>query len=413
MDILIISQYFWPENFRINDIALGLVERGHRVTVVTGMPNYPTGKLFPGYHLFRPGKDKLGGVRILRTPLLPRGSGRKLRLALNYLSFCLGAGLGVLLKRLPRVDAILVYEPSPITVGIPAILAKIRLQAPMAFWVQDLWPESLSATGALTNKGVLRAVELLVRVIYAWCDLILVQSRMFVPSVQRLCFPGKPIQYLPNSAESLYEPLVPRDVPEIAALMPKGFRITFAGNIGAAQDLGTMLDAATLLRSIPDLHWVVLGDGRMFGWLQSEVTKRGLEGVVHLLGRYPADRMPAFFAHSEAVLAILKADPIFASTIPSKIQAYLASGRPILAALDGEGSRIVIEAGAGLACPAGDSRRLARIARQLYGLAPAERERMGAKGRSYFLENFDRETVMDQLTDGLAAIAREEGACAC
>ena len=350
MNLLILSQYFWPENFRINDLVEGLVARGHRVTVLTGQPNYPEGTLFDGYGLVHPMREIYGGARVLRVPLIPRGAGNPKRLVLNYLSFALAAGIAGPMIVPDGIDAIIVYEPSPITVGLPAMILKTFSGAPVLFWLQDLWPESLSATGAVTSKAILKGVEILVRWLYKGCDRILVQSKAFIPAVRRLGGEPGQIRYFPNSAERLYRPVsVPPDAPE-RALMPDGFRITFAGNIGAAQDFETVVAAADVLKDHRDIHFVVIGDGRMMARVSEEVRSKGLQDRFHLLGRYPAERMPYFFALSEALLVTLRQDPIFALTIPSKIQSYLACGRPVIAALDGEGARVVDQAGAGKRC---------------------------------------------------------------
>jgi len=398
MRILVVTQYFWPENFRINDLVQGLVERGHSVTVLTGHPNYPEGRFAAGY-----GKgvrrETHHGARVWRVPMLARGLGGGRGLALNYLSFALTASvLGPWLCRGPY-DVVFVYEPSPMTVGFPAVVMKWVRRAPLVFWVQDLWPESLSATGFVQSRMILALVEQMVRWIYQRCDLILVTSRAFIPSVQRVGGRRRAIAYYPQSAEALYQPLAPADAPGAGAELPTGVRILFAGNLGTAQDLPTILAAAEQTRDLPDLHWVLLGDGSMRTWLEAEVTRRHLGATVHLLGRRPVTDMPKFFAHAEVLLVTLRREPIFAMTVPAKIQSYLACGRPVLAALDGEGAEVILEAGAGLAVPAEDVAGLALAARQLYGMAPEERERLGRRGRQYFLQNFEREKLLDVLEE--------------
>lgn len=397
MKVLIVTQYFWPEDFRINDLALGLKRLGWEVTVLTGKPNYPRGSFFEGYGFLKRSRESYEGIPVMRIPLLPRGGGGALSLVANYLSFSLLASiLGPLYCR-GRFDAIFVYEPSPVTVGIPAIVLKKLRGAPIFFWIQDLWPESLSATGMVRSPFILRTVEKLVRYIYRRCDRLLVQSRAFADSVQNLGAEPDRIVYFPNSAEELYQPVsLPEDASE-RSLLPAGFRIMFAGNIGASQDFETILAAAERLKIYRDIHWVVLGDGRMAGWVAQEVRRRGLSDNVHLLGKYPVASMPRFFALADAMLVSLKRDPIFALTIPSKIQSYLACGRPIVAALDGEGARIVEEAGAGVAVSAENPAALADAILNMYRMTPDKRAGMGASGRSYFLANFERTMLLDRL----------------
>jgi len=397
LKILICSQYFWPESFRINDLALGLKERGHEVTVLTGMPNYPSGRLFPGYRLFSPSTGKFEGIPVYRVPLIPRGNGERWRLALNYVSFALCASVLAPWRCRGTFDLIFVYEPSPITVGLPALLLKKLRRVPVMFWVQDLWPDSLSATGAVRSVRLLQWVARLVRFIYRGCDRILVQSEGFIPSVTALGADPQRVAYFPNWAETLYQPVeVTQDALERKEV-PAGFCVMFAGNIGAAQSFETILEAATLLRHHHDIHWVIIGDGHRRVWVEGQIVERGLKEKVHLLGPRPAEVMPRYFALADALLVTLKHDPIFALTIPSKVQSYLACAKPILAALDGEGARVVRESRVGTVCPAEDAKALAESVLRLSRMSPQERAAMGQSGRAYFEANFEREKLLDRL----------------
>lgn len=407
MRVLIVTQYFWPENFRINDVALGLHERGHEVTVYTGKPNYPDGRFFPGYGLLTRSRDSYQGIPVIRVPLVPRGAGGRIGLTLNYLSFALLASLFAPARLRGGFDVILVYEPSPITVGVPAIVLGALKKAPLLLWVQDLWPESLSATGAVQSPWVLKAAERLVRGIYRRCARILVQSRAFIEPITRLGIAARRIVYLPNSAEALYRPAQAADTAAQAPELPAGFRVMFAGNIGAAQDFETIISAAERLKSHPDIHWVIIGDGRMLPWVTTEVARRGLQDTVHLLGRHPVEAMPGFFARADAMLVTLKRDPIFAMTIPAKLQSYLASARPIIAALDGEGARIVVEAQAGLTCPAENPDALAEAVLAMWRLAPDARAAMAQCARASYEAQFERETLLTRLETCLKDAATE------
>jgi len=396
MKILIVSQYFWPENFRINDLAKGLLEKGHQVTVLTGQPNYPSGKFFPGYGFFKNFKQNHEGIKILRVPLLPRGQGGGLRLFLNYISFALsGSVLGPIVCR-GNFDVIFVHGPSPITVGFPAIVLKIIKKAPIMFWVLDLWPESLSATGAVKSPIILGMVQRIVKFIYDRCDKVLVQSQGFVSRIKELSIPPEKILYFPNWAEDLYQPLPRSHHSEIPEL-PEGFLVMFAGNIGVAQDFPTLLGAAEKLKSHKNIHWIIIGDGRKFEWVKKEVHNRGLCQNIHLLGRHPLEMMPSFFSKADALLVTLKRDPIMSLTIPGKIQSYLASGRPIIAAMDGEGVQTIQDAGAGMTCPAENIEGLAQTVLQMSQKSQAELETMGKEGYQYYKENFDRFSLLNSL----------------
>jgi glycosyltransferase involved in cell wall biosynthesis len=399
MRILIVSQYFWPENFRINDLALGLRERGHEVTVYTGKPNYPEGRFFSGYGFFGQSVEDYHGVRVVRAPLLPRGRGGTLGLLLNYGSFALLASVLAPFRGLGNHDIILVYEPSPITVGLPAVVLKWLRPAPMMFWVQDLWPETLSATGAVRAGWILRLVDRFVRFIYRRSDLVLLQSQAFIPHVRAQGIPDEKLRYYPNSAEALYQPVTVEANAAERALLPQGFRVMFAGNIGVAQDFETIIDAAEKLRNIGAIHWVIVGDGRQLEWVRQEVVRRRLDSTVHLLGRHPVESMPRFFALADAMLVTLKNEPIFGLTIPAKLQSYLACGRPVVAALDGEGANVVAQADAGVTVPASDAAALADAVLRLHRLPAEEREAMGQRGREYFLRHFERSLLLDRLED--------------
>jgi colanic acid biosynthesis glycosyl transferase WcaI len=411
LKLLIVTQYFWPETFRINDLAAGMVERGHDVTVLTGIPNYPGGRFFEGYGLFRRNTEMRDGIRIIRVPLIPRGAGGTVRLILNYASFAITASLLGPLRIRQKPDVILVFEPSPITVGVPARVMKAATRAPMLFWVQDLWPETPQALGVVRARWLVRAVESFVRWVYRGSDRILIQSEAFRDSVRRLlrADDAHRIRYFPNFAEAVYRP-VPAEAAGADPPLPDGFRVTFAGNIGACQDFEVILSAAERLRDRADIRWVIAGNGRMLPWLVKEISQRRLDDRFHLLGQLPVEKMPGLFARSDILLATLKREPIFALTVPSKIQSYLACGRPIVVALDGEGSRVVDAAGAGIAAPAEDADALAHAVAKIYKLSAGARQAMGARGRAYFEQNFEREILLDRLELWMRELASSNGA---
>ncbi len=406
MRVLIISQYFWPETFPINDLATGLRDKGHFITILTGKPNYPSGKYYPGYGLFATQSDNLPGIAIKRVPLISRGRGGKVRLTLNYASFAFFASiLGPIICK-ESYDVIFVYEPSPITVGLPALVIKSLRGAPVMFWVQDLWPESLSATSAVQSKLVLRWVERLVKFIYKGCDLILVQSKSFATSISELGINGCRIKYFPNSASDTYRPVNASANSQEDTLMPSGFRIVFAGNLGAAQDFPTILAAVEQLRSYENIHWIILGDGRMSSWLKEQIEHRQLTKHFHLLGRFPVESMPRFFALADVLLVTLRQEPIFAMTIPAKVQSYLACAKPIIGGLEGEGARVVEESGAGIVCHSGEPEALANAVLRMYHMTEEERHNMGHRGRDYYMKHFDRATLLDQVEGWMKDLSR-------
>jgi len=405
--ILLVTQYFWPENFRINDLALGLVERGNKVTVLTGIPNYPDGRFFPGYGIFKRSREEYGGVRIVRIPVVPRGRGGALRLIINYLSFTANACLLAPFLLRSKFD-IIFFSLSPLTEGIPALVMKKMKQIPVMFWVQDLWPESLSATGLVKSSLVLKTVEKMIRFLYLRCDRILVQSRAFIPVIEKRGGDAKRIAYFPNSAEELYRPVsVEPDAPERKNI-PEGFCVMFAGNIGTAQDFETILSAAEQLKEYDDIHWVIVGDGRLRPWVEAQIEERGLTKTFHLLGRHPVELMPRFFSIADVMLVTLKKEYIFSLTIPSKVQSYLACAKPIIAAIDGEGARIIKEAGAGIACPAENPYALASAVLKIHRMSNADLHDMGLRGRSYFEQQFERTVLIYRLHNWIKELKKGE-----
>ena len=391
------SQYYWPEKFRISDLAKGLAELGHSVSVLTGIPNYPAGAFFDGYGWFKNLREQHDGVTVIRVPLVSRGRGQGLRLALNYLSFAVVATFAAPFVCRRRYDVIFICQLSPVSAALPGVLLGRLRRIPVILWILDLWPESLSATGAVKSSRILRLVDGLVQFIYGRSDLVAVSSHGFGSSVLARGVPEDRIVNLPNWYEPEYAggwgPLSLEDTESL----PDGFVVMFAGNVGAAQGFETILEAADKLRRIEEIHWVIIGSGRRVEWVVEEVARRGLKAHVHLLGRRAPEAMPAYFEKADVMLVTLRPDPTFALTIPGKIQSYMACGRPIVGAIDGDARLLIEDSGAGIACPAGDAEGLAAAVFKMYKMPRASRERMGAEGRRYCEEHFDRRMLLERL----------------
>jgi colanic acid biosynthesis glycosyl transferase WcaI len=404
--LLVVTQYFWPENFRINDLVVELVRRGHQVTVLTGLPNYPEGRVF---REFRDNPARFShheGAKVVRVPLVPRGQGG-LSLMLNYLTFAVSASvMGLWKLRGCQFDVIFTCQLSPVTVGLPAAVIRRVKSAPVAFWVLDLWPDTLQALGVVRSPVLLKAVGKLVAFIYKRCDLILAQSKSFIPQIQKYVGSHQKIVYFPSWAEQVFKvnDVVPaEEVPSKSG----SFNVMFAGNIGDAQDFPAILNAAESLKSHAHIRWLIVGDGRMASWVAEEISRRGLQDCVVMLGRHPVEKMPSFFKQADALLVSLKNEPIFSLTIPGKLQSYLASGIPILAMLDGEGADIVESSNAGLTCAAGDHVGLAAATLQLSKMTCKQREEMGKNGLSVSASKFDRDMLMNQLERWLEKLKSE------
>lgn len=393
MKILIVSQYFWPENFKINDIALGLKDRGHEVSVLTAIPNYPQGRFYHGYS-FNSKDEEWNGIKIYRSKIIPRGKGG-IRLFINYLSFVF-FGKKKVLQMDGVYDSILVYEPSPVTVGFPAIAASKKFKAPYYFWVQDLWPQSLEAAGGIKNGFVLSIFDKITRNIYNKSKKVLVQSQGFKEYIKNQGILDEKIIFYPNTTEDFY---IKKDkVQSIDDKLPKGFRIMFAGNLGEAQSLNTLIESARLVKMTnTDIKWIFVGDGRAKESLIKQINDANLQDTVYLVGSYPGEQMPDFFSCADVLIASLRKDPIFAITIPSKIQSYLACGKPILGALDGEGANIIETAKCGFSSRSEDSVTLAKNALRMYELSNDERVVMGNNAINYFKNNFERKMLLERL----------------
>ncbi len=395
LDILIVSQYFWPEDIRLNELAIGLAERGHNVTVLTGLPNYPTGKIFPTHGWRGPWTETYEGVRVIRAPLIPRGRKSKIGLVLNYFSFALTASVLALFRAAKRYDAVFVYEISPVTVGFPGMVASLKARAPMFLWVLDLWPESLSASGMMNSPLADKVASWLARKVYAGSDVILATSLGFETSIRRVAGEQREVRWFPQW-EDLRKDTAPIDEAGLPVL-PKGFKVVFTGNVGASQDFETVVGTANLLKDRKDIQFVIVGDGHKLDWVREQVARHGLSETFQCLGRFPSSTMPAFYRRADALLISLRDEPAFAVTVPAKLQSYLAAGKPLVSSVSGEVKKIVRDSGAGIGVDAGSPEALAAAIAELVAKTPAERAEMGRRGRAYMEANYNMDTLFDQL----------------
>jgi glycosyltransferase involved in cell wall biosynthesis len=402
LKVLIVTHYFWPESFRINEVAESLRRAGCEVTILTGQPNYPEGKTFTGYRWWGMGRGEDDrGNEIFRVPLVPRGKSSALRMCANYFSFMFaGMILAPWLLRGRRFDVVFVYGNSPLVQALPGIVMGAVKRAPVVLWVQDLWPQSLEVTGYVRSPALLRAVARLVRWIYRHCDLLLAQSKAFVITVGEMAG-GTPVEYHPNPGELAFGEAVRTPV---ALTLEPGFNVVFAGNLGKVQALDTILAAAQLLRDDTEVRFVLVGSGNLGDWIKQEIARLGLANVV-LAGRFPQEQMPGILAQASALLVTLARNPILEQTVPSKVQAYLAAGRPIIASLDGEGARIVEEADCGISCPAEDAARLAQAVTRLRSCSGERLRELGENGRSYYSRNFDPAALAARLVRRFESLA--------
>ncbi len=395
MKILIITQYYYPENFKSNDLSFELQKRGHEVTVLTGLPNYPEGTVYKGYGIFKNRTQTVKGVKVIRSLLLPRGKGGGLRLFINYFSFAFFASIKAVLRSFSnRYDAIIVHEPSPITQYYPALLLNKIQKTPVYFWVLDLWPESLEVAGGIKNKIVLNIFKKMVVSFYNNAEKILISSKGFKNSILEKGDYKDKLVYFPNWAEeSIADAASDVNIP----VLPQGFKVMFAGNIGEAQDMESIMEAALLLKETKNIHWIIIGDGRKMPFLQAFIEQNELQDTVHLMGRHPVEKMSSFFSKADVMLVSLKDDPIFNLTVPAKMQAYMSAAKPILAMVNGEAQDIIKEASAGISVPAGSYTELAAAVKGAAALPEVELEAMGYNGRRFFEEHFTLSKCIDHL----------------
>jgi glycosyltransferase involved in cell wall biosynthesis len=394
MRILIFTNHFFPESFRVNDIAFDRAERGDRVKVLTAIPDYPEGRFHPGYSLFKRRCETVNGVEVVRVPVIPRGDGSKVRLMLQYGSSVVCFFFYALWQALfHRFDAVFVHDTSPAFIGLPAKLVGRIQKIPVYHWILDMWPESLAAGGIRGGK-VYSLVEKMMRGIYRQDKVILISSRGSRRLLESRGVQAEKIVYLPNWFDDVPAGgLKGIDLPPI----PSGFVVMFAGNLGEAQNLENVLAAAELTKGYPDIHWVFVGDGRKRPWMESFVQEHGLSGTVHLLGRFPIEAMPRFFEQADVMLVSLNDDPVFNLVLPAKVQAYMAAGKPILGMLCGEGSEVIAEARCGWSVPSGEVSAMAERVVELSRMSAEELKGFGENAFAYYQEHFTKEKCMGIL----------------
>ena len=395
--VLLVTQYFYPENFKSNDIAFELVKRGYKVTVLTGIPNYPKGKFFKGYGIFRKRVQNVNGARVIRAFLFPRFNGGKIGLTLNYFSWPVFASLYAFVMSLfCKFDFIIVHQASPVMQGIPAVIVKKIQRIPIYLWVLDLWPESLSAAGNIKNKKIIAFFTKITNFIYKNSDKILISSRSFRYSIQKKGDFKDKLVYFPNWAEDIFFNNNNNELPEDVTL-PKGFIVMFAGNIGEAQDFENIMKCAIILKDNKEIKFVIIGDGRKKVWLDTFIKDNDLSETVFCLGRFLLNTMPIFFKKANVLLLSLKNETIFNLTVPAKLQTYMAAGKPVIAMLNGEGSEIIKECSCGLVVNSGDYKSMANSLLLLKNLPSEELKIMGLAGKMYCKEHFNINKSIDRL----------------
>lgn len=399
MRILLVTSHFYPENFKANDIAFELAKRNHQVTVLTPIPDYPQGKFYQGYGVFKKRREKIKGVDVIRTLVTPRRDGSPKWLIPNYLSHTFFSTLRSLrLAFGKKFDAVIVHETSPIMVGIPGMIVKRIQKIPMLFWVLDLWPESVTAAGNVKSSFILNPLKKLTNLLYRHSDRILISSKGFRKSILKLGNHEGKIEFFPNWVDAQLEDSNIIATPEF----PSGFNVLFAGNIGDAQDMPHILEAAKILKD-SGINFILVGDGRGKKAAEDYKNTNNLSNV-YFMGRHPLEAMPSFFAKADLLLLALKDEEIFKLTVPAKLQAYMSAGKPIIAMINGEGGDVIREADCGWSVPAEHSKELAEQILQIASLSSHDLQQKGRNGRVYSEQNY----TLSKCIDNLEKMLKEE-----
>lgn len=383
--VLLLTQWFDPEpTFKGLVFARELVRLGFEVEVVTGFPNYPGGQVYPGYKIRSLQRELIDGVEVTRVPLFPSHDQSAVKRVFNYLSFA-ASSLFYGLCMAKRADVIYAYHP-PLTVGITASLLRLFRRIPVVYDIQDMWPDTLRATGMINNPSALQTVSRVCDWVYKRVDHIVVLSPGFKRLLQQRGVPASKLSVVYNWADeaSLQSPSSP-----VPACFPQSeqFRILFAGNMGKAQALDTVLEAAqTLQQRGSRVCWVMLGGGVEVSRLKDECANRQLNNVV-FLPAVPMASVGAYLTAADALLVHLRRDPLFKITIPSKTQAYMACGKPLLMAVDGDAADLVHESGGGVVAESENAISLANAAEQLANANQEMLTAMGLKARHYYTQH--------------------------
>ncbi len=393
LKILVVCQYFYPEAFRINDICKELVQRGHDVTVLTGTPNYPRGKIFDGYEKGKKAHENLDGIDVYRAKIIPRGSGSNIKLVMNYYSFVhSGKRLARKLAREKEFDQVFVYQLSPALMAFPGLLVSKKQKIPMNMYILDLWPDSVAEAGHVKSKFVLSYLNKKLEKIYKGCSKILVSSRSFKELLVKRGCNSEKIVFWPQYPEDYYVPVEKNREDGI-------FNVMFTGNVGKAQGFEVVAEAAEMLKEHKDIRWTIVGEGRGRKEFEDKVREKGLENAVIFKNRIPSEEVADILADADAALLILKDMPLANITLPAKLQSYLACGKPVIASINGEGANAVAESGAGLVSRAGDAGGLAENVLKMYEMTPEERKILGKNAENYCKDVYSKEKLMDYLIE--------------
>jgi colanic acid biosynthesis glycosyl transferase WcaI len=397
--VLVVCQHFWPETFRINDMCEYLVDQGCEVEVLCGLPNYPSGKFPEGYGYFKKHKQNYKGIEIHRAMEIPRGNNSNFRIFLNYMSFPIASLFHVPRLLTKKYDKILVLTYSPNKMSIAGLVVGKLKKTEVTMYVLDLWPENLFSVLDIKSSFWRSVATKVSHWHYRQADKFLVLSDTMKKRIVEVTGVAKDkIVLLPQACEKIYE----KDIhdKDLAKRFNKGFNVVFTGNISPAQSFDTVIAAAKQLDQdgVNDINWIIVGDGMSKKWLQDEVKKAGLVKSFFFEGQKPVEDIPRYTGIADALLGCLVKSDLLEATIPAKVTSYLASGKPMVLAMDGEARKLVNDkAKCGFAGPTGDAGALAANIKKLHSLSPLERKKMGDRGRAYHFKHLERNLILGKF----------------
>lgn len=397
--ILVVGQHFWPESFRINDICDFFVEKGCEVDVLCGLPNYPKGQFFEGYSYFKKRKETHNNVNIYRTFEIPRGNNSNLRILINYISFPIASLFHIPRLLTKKYDKIFLYQLSPVMMSIAGIIIGKIKKTETTMYVLDLWPENLFSVLDIKNQFLRSLVTKISHWHYKKVDKIIAMSdQMAQKLIDVTKIDPKKITVIPQTCEKLYEtPIIDK---QLSNRFKSGFNIVFTGNISPAQSFETIIEAAKKLKNngITDINWIIVGDGMSRKWLESEVKKAKLNDCFYFEGFVAMEDIPKYTTITDVLIACLSKSELLEATIPAKVTSYIASGKPIVVAMDGEVQKLINNTiKCGFAGPTGDSDALYNNIRKMYALTNQERLDMGKRARKYHFKHFERNLILTKL----------------
>lgn len=398
--ILVVTQHYWPESFRINDLCEGFVEQGHEVEVLCGQPNYPQGQWYPGYGPFKNRKEVHNGVKIRRTFEVKRGNNSYIRIFFNYIMFPMASLTHMHYLKKQNYDKIFLYQTSPVMMSIAGILLGRKKKIETTMYVLDIWPQNLYSLLNFKSKFIRKILEN----ISAWhyknvTRLVTVSNRLREHMIDELDINPENICFIPQCCEKLYEKTILDE--ELEQRFSKGFNIVFTGNISPLQSFETILESAKMLKAdgLKDINYIIVGDGMSAGWLKDEVEKADLIENFFFEGFRPVEDIPKYTHIADALIACLSKNGLEDFNIPAKVMSYIASGKPVLLSMNGEVRHIIKQAECGYTCEAEDSIGLYNNIKDLYCLEKEELKKLGENASKYHLENFERNKNLVKMLD--------------